>query len=91
MRKTWCVINDTLQSNRRAKGRSEFFIGNCIICYTDTSANHFNCYFVNISRTPSQQIQPAHSFDHYLNDSSTSTSKFHFYSGSQNYIGKLIT
>ena len=88
MRKTWGVINDTLQSNRRSKGQSEFIFGNRIIRDSDEIANYFNDYFINISRTLSQQIQPVHSFDHYLNGNVTS--KFQFHSVSQDYIGKLI-
>ena len=72
MRKTWGVINDTLQSNRRSKGQSEFIFGNRIIRDSDEIANHFNDYFINISRTLSQQIQPVHSFDNYLNGNVTS-------------------
>ena len=81
MRKTWGVINDTLQSNRRSRGQSEFIFGNRIISDSDEIANHFNDYFINISRTLSQQIQPVHSFDHYLNGNVTS--KFQFHSVSQ--------
>ena len=88
MRKTWGVINDTLQSNRRSKGQSELIFGNRIICDSDEIANHFNDYFINISCTLSQQIQPVHSFDDYLNGNVTS--KFQFHSVSQDYIGKLI-
>ena len=47
-----------------------------------------NDYFINISGTLSQQIQPVHSFDHYLNGNVTS--KFKFHSVSQDNIGKLI-
>ena len=88
MRKTWGVINDTLQSNRRSRGQSEFIFGNRIISDSDEIANHFNDYLINISRTLSQQIQPVHSFDHYLNGNVTS--EFQFHSVSQDYIGKLI-
>ena len=66
MRKTWGVINDTLQRNRRSKPQSEFVFGNLMIRDTDEIANHFNDYFINISRTLSQQIQPTDSFDHYV-------------------------
>ena len=66
MRKTWGAINDTLQSNRRSKGQSEYIFGNRIIRDADKIANHFNDYFIDISRTLSQQIQPVHSFDHYV-------------------------
>ena len=75
MRKTWGVINDTLQSNRRSKGQSEFNFGNRMIRDSDKIANHFNDYFINFSRTLSKQIQPAHSFDHDF--TGNITSKFH--------------
>ena len=88
MRKTWGVINDTLQSNRRSKGQSEFIFGNRIIRDSDEIANHFNDYSIYISRTLSQQIQLVHSFDHYLNGNVTS--KFQCHSVIQDYIGKLI-
>ena len=64
MRKTWSVINDTV--HRRSKGQSEFIFGNRIIRDSDEIAIHFNDYFINISSTLSQQIQPVHSFDHYF-------------------------
>ena len=51
MRKTWGVINDKLQSNRRSKSQSEFIFGNRIIRDSDEIANHFNDYFIN-SGTP---------------------------------------
>ena len=51
MRKTWGVIIDILQSNRRSKGQSECIFGNRIIRDSDEIANHFNDYFINISRT----------------------------------------
>ena len=55
---------------------------------TDEIANHFNDYFINISRTLPQQIQPKHSYDHYLHGNVTSRFKFH--SVNQDYIGQLI-
>ena len=70
------VINDTLQSNRRLKGQTKYIFGNSIIRDSDEIANHFNDYFINISRTLSEQIQPVHSFDHYLKGNVTS--KFQF-------------
>ena len=49
---------------------------------------HFNDSFINIFCTLSQQIQPVHSSDHYLNGNVTS--KFQFHSVSEDCIGKLI-
>ena len=48
MRKTWGVINDTLQRNRRSKPQSEFIFGNLIIRDTYEIANHFNDYFLTL-------------------------------------------
>ena len=88
MKKTWSVINDTLQPNRRSKPQLECVFGNLIICDTDSIANHFIGYFINISRTLLQQIQPTHSFDHYFHGNATSRFKFH--SVNQDYICQLI-
>ena len=38
-RKTWCLINDILQRNRRSKPQSEFVFGDLIIRDTDEVAN----------------------------------------------------
>ena len=88
MRTTWGVINDTLQSNRRSKDQSEFIFGNRIMRDSDEIANNFNDYFINISRTLSQKIQPVHSIDHYL--IGNVTSKFQIHSVSRDHIDKLI-
>ena len=77
MRITWGVINDTLQRNSRSKPQSEYAFGDLIIRDTDEIAHHFNDYFINIPRTLPQQIQPTHSFDHYLHGNATSRFKFH--------------
>ena len=49
IRKTWSVINDTLQSNRRLKCQSDCIFGNRIIRDTDEIVNHFYDCFINIS------------------------------------------
>ena len=59
-----------------------------IVRNTDEIANHFNDYFINISRTLLQQIQPTHSFDHYLNENAAS--RLQFYPVNKEYISKLI-
>ena len=88
MKKTWGVISDTLKSSDKLKSKVEFIVGNHIIRDTDEIANHFNDYFINISRTLKQQIQPIYSFDHYLNENAASRLQFH--SISKEYISKLI-
>ena len=65
----------------------EFIVGNHIVRDTDEIANHFNDYFINISRTLLQQIQPTHSFDHYLNENAASRLQFH--PVNKEYISKL--
>ena len=88
MKRTWGVISDTLKSSDMSKCQVEFIAGNRIIRETDEIANHFNDYFINISRTPLQQIKPTHSSDHYLNKSAISRLQFH--SVSKDFISKLI-
>ena len=71
MKKTWGVISDTLKRNCKSKSQAEFIYENHVtICDTEEIANHFNDYFINISRTLSQQNQPTHSFNNYLNNNS---------------------
>ena len=88
MKKTWGVISDTLKSSDKSKSQVEFKVGNHTIRDTDEIANHFNDYFINISYTLLQQIQPTHSFDHYLNKNAASRLQFH--SVKKEYISKLI-
>ena len=72
MKKTWGVIIDTLKSSDKSKSQIKFIVGNHIIRDTDEIANHFNEYFINISRTLLQQIQQIHSVDYYLNENAAS-------------------
>ena len=72
----------------RKVNRNLFIYGNRIISDSDEIANHFNDFFINISRALSQQIQLVYSFDHYLKGNATF--KFKFHSVRQDYIGKLI-
>ena len=88
MKRTWGVISDTLKSSDMSKCPVEFIAGNRIIRETDEIANHFNDYFINISRTLLQQIKPTHSSDHHLNKSAISRLQFH--SVSKEFISKLI-
>ena len=47
-----------------------------------------NDYFINIACAPSQQIQPTHSFNNYLNNNSML--RFKFQPVDQNHISQLI-
>ena len=88
MKKTWGVISDTLKRNRKSKSQAEFIYENHVIRDTDEIANHFNDYFINIVRTLSQQTQPTHSFNNYLNNNSML--RFIFQPVDQNHISQLI-
>ena len=82
------MISDTLKRNRKSKSQAEFIYENHVIRDTDEIVNHFNDYFINIARTLSQQIQPTHSFNNYLNNNSML--RFKFQPVDQNYISQLI-
>ena len=88
MKKTWGVISDTLKRNRKSKSQAEFIYENHVIRDTDEIANHFNDYFINIACTLSQQIQPTHSFNNYLNNNSML--RFKFQPVDQNHSSQLI-
>ena len=88
MKKTWGVISDTLKRNRKSKSQAECIYKNHVVRDTDEIANHFNDYFINIASTPSQQIQPTHSFNNYLNNNSML--RFKFQPVDQNHISQLI-
>ena len=61
MKKTWGVLSDTLKKCT-SKSQVEFIDEEHVIRDTDI-ANTFNDYFVNITRTLTQQIQPSHLFN----------------------------
>ena len=88
MKKTWGVISNTLKSSDKSKFQVEFLVDKHSIRDTEEIANHFNDYFINISRTLLQQFQPTHSFERYLNENASSRLQFH--SVSKEYISKLI-
>ena len=81
-------ISDALKSSDKSKAQVEFIVGNHIVRDTDEVSNCFNDYFMNISRTLLQLIQPSHSFDHYLSENADSHLQFH--PVSKEYISKLI-
>ena len=88
MKKTWGVISDTLKRYRKSKSQAEFIYENYVIRDTDEIANHFNDYFINITCTLSQQIQPTYLFNNYLNNNSML--RFKFQPVDQNHISQLI-
>ena len=88
MKKTWRVISDTLKINCKSKSQAELIYENHVIRDTEEIANHFNNYFINISRTLSQQIQPTHTFNNYLNNNSML--RFKFQPIDQNQFSQLI-
>ena len=89
MKKTWGVISDTLKRNCKSKSQAEFIYENHVIRDTEEIANHFNDYYdIYLSRTLSQQIQPTHSLNNYLNNNSML--RFKFQPVDQNHISQLI-
>ena len=88
MKKTWGVISDTLNRNCKSKSQAEFIYENHVIRDTDEIANQFNDSFINMARTLSQQIQPTHSFNNYLNNNSML--RFKFQPVDQNHFSQLI-
>ena len=88
MKKTWGMISDTLKRNCKSKSQAEFIYENHVIRDTEEISNYFNDYFINIARTLSQQIQPTHAFNNYLNNNSML--RFKFQPVDQNHISQLI-
>ena len=62
IKKTWLLINETINRKLKKHNISEFIIDNRKISDPNEIANQFNEYFINIGNTLSEQIQPAHYF-----------------------------
>ena len=70
IKKTWSIIRENISNNYKINTPVHFVANdnNSIISDSETIANKFNEYFVNIGRTLSEQIRPTHSYNEYLND-----------------------
>ena len=89
IRKTWSLINETL--NRKAKSQTiqEYIINNRKISNMEEIADTFNEYFINIGRLLSEKIQPSGQYDDYLNNHTIS--RFHFTPVDENTISRFIS
>jgi len=88
MKKTWSIINDTLNNNQNHNQASEFVIDNKVITDHDEIANGFNTYFVNIGRSLAESIQPLHSYSEYIGIQTNSRLAFHIVD--ENHVIKII-
>ena len=68
VKKTWTLIKETLQQNKRQELPIEFIWNDRIITDLDEIANKFNTYFINIGHSMSEQIHATRSSDEYLNN-----------------------
>ncbi len=72
IKKTWSVINDTMNRTTRNTVQNEFIVDDQRITDPETIADKFNEYFVNIGKSLSNAIQPAKDYTQYLNNEATS-------------------
>ena len=66
MKKTWSMINDTLNSNQMHNQTREFIIDNKVITDQNEIANGFNTYVVNIGRSLVESIELLHPYSEYI-------------------------
>ena len=53
---TWSVIKDTLQKKHHCKTTDKFVLNNHVVTDFDEIANELNIYYINISKSRSDQI-----------------------------------
>ena len=88
IKKTWIVINETLNKSIKCQDHNEFIIDNNKINDPNKIANLFNEYFINIGRSLSTQIQAAHDFSEYL--ATPADTSFKFSPVDENQINNII-
>ena len=76
IKKTWSIINQTLNNRSKTQLSDQFSVNNCTINDPNEIANAFNEYFINIGRSLAEQIQPLHNFNDYLNNPANSRFAF---------------
>ena len=67
MRKTWCLLNETLNRNVKKQPTHEFLVDNIMTTDPVIIANKFNEYFINIGNSLADKIPMAEPFHSYLN------------------------
>ena len=68
IKKTWSLINETLNRNLRKQSTYEFLVDDQMISNPVTIANKFNEYFAHIGSTLADKIPAAPHFNNYLNN-----------------------
>ena len=67
IRKTWCLLNETLNRNVKKQPTHEFLVDNIMTTDPVIIANKFNEYFINIGNSLADKIPMAEPFHSYLN------------------------
>ena len=67
IRKTWCLLNETLNSNVKKQPTHEFLVDTIMTTDPVIIANKFNEYFINIGNSLADKIPTAEPFHSYLN------------------------
>ena len=67
IRKTWCLLNETLNRNVKKQPTHEFLVDNRMTTDPVIIANKFNEYFINIGNSLADKIPKAEPFHSYLN------------------------
>ena len=66
IRKTWCLLNETLNRNVKKQPIHEFLVDNIMTTDPVIIANKFNEYFINIGNSLADKIPTAEPFHSYL-------------------------
>ena len=77
IKKTWSLINETLNRNLRKQSTNEFLVGDQMLSDPLVIANKFNEYFADIGSILADKIPPAPHFNNYLNNPVESKFSFH--------------
>ena len=77
IKKTWSLINETLNRNLKKQSTHEFLINDEMISDPIIIANKFNQYFAHIGSTLADKIQSAPHFNSYLSNPVDSVFSFH--------------
>ena len=88
IKKTWSLINETLNRNLRKQSTYEFLVDDQMISNPMTIANKFNEYFAHIGSTLADKIPAAPHFNNYLNN--PVETKFSFQTITENKVSNII-
>ena len=90
IRKTWCLLNETLNRNVKKQPTHEFLVDNIMTTDPVIIANKFNEYFINIDNSLADKIPMAEPFHSYLNHSTNCVLRFNLLPKSK-YLKSLVT